>query len=305
MKPMTRTKSKPKVLQDTFIQLVIMTGYSGSGKTTAIQALEDLGFFCTDNLPVKLLPVYLNEFHAQKRFNVQAVDKLAVVLDARDRFFYRDFGPIVRELSRKFPLKVLFLKSRQNVLVGRYKASRRRHPLSPQGSVIEGITLEQKILAPVLKTADKIIDTSDLNVHELKQLLKVYFQYLIPDQSLQITLVSFGYKRGLPIQADLVLDVRFLPNPYFVRELGPKTGLHASVAQYVFKYKTTSLFLKKATSLLLFLIDEYRKEGKAYLTIAVGCTGGKHRSVAMVEQFKQILQKEKISVTVFHRDLKE
>ena len=145
---MTRTKSKPKVLQDTFIQLVIMTGYSGSGKTTAIQALEDLGFFCTDNLPVKLLPVYLNEFHAQKRFNVQAVDKLAVVLDARDRFFYRDFGPIVRELSRKFPLKVLFLKSRQNVLVGRYKASRRRHPLSPQGSVIEGITLEQKILAP-------------------------------------------------------------------------------------------------------------------------------------------------------------
>lgn len=284
--------------------LVILTGLSGSGKTTALDALEDLGFFCVDNLPAKLLFPFLQLVQKKPKRADQIIDKVAIIIDARGKTFFRDFDPLIKNLKSKYKTRLLYLESRHDILIQRFSESRRRHPLATKSTISEGINRERKLLVSLRRLADKIVDTSDLNVHELKQLLLSYFHFLVPRKTIHISLISFGYKFGLPIQADLVIDVRFLPNPFFEKSLKKFTGKASNVQRYVLSEVAGRSFLKKIQNLLTFLIHEYKKEGKTYLTVAFGCTGGKHRSVAIVELVKRYLLKKKIPVKVTHRDIR-
>lgn len=285
------------------ITLVILTGLSGAGKTTALDALEDLGFFCVDNLPAKLLLSFL-QLVQKKSKKADVVDKVAIVIDARGKTFFKDFDPLIRNLKSRYKTRLIYFESRHDVLIQRFSESRRRHPLAAKNTISEGIHREKRLLLSLRRLADKIIDTSDLNVHELKQLLLSYFHFLVPRKTIHISLVSFGYKYGLPVQADLVIDVRFLPNPFFEKSLKKLTGKTAKVRKHVLSGPSSRLFLKKVQDLLAFLINEYKKEGKTYLTIAFGCTGGKHRSVAIAECIKKYLINKRIPVRVTHRDIK-
>lgn len=257
-------------------RIVLVTGMSGSGKSTAIRALEDAGFFCIDNLPVLLLPKV-----AELLGMGGGTQRLALVVDAREGVFLKDAPRVLDEVRRAgHPVEVLFLDSSDDSLMRRFSETRRRHPLAPDGSVAQGLAAERQALKDLRELADFVIDTSALTVHELKRLVQSRFG---TDQSHApaLSVMSFGYRYGLPPQADLVFDVRFLPNPYFVPELKAFTGKDEKVAAYVLERPETVEFLNKLVDLCSFLLPRYQKEGKAYLTIALGCTGGKHRSVAM------------------------
>jgi UPF0042 nucleotide-binding protein len=256
---------------------VLLTGMSGSGKSTATRALEDLGFFCIDNLPVILLPK-MTELAAAAGAEIH---RLAIVIDAREGRFLNDAPRFIDEARRSGePIEVLFLDSSDEVLIRRFSETRRRHPLAPEGSVPAGIQSERERLADLRRMADQIIDTSSLTVHELKSLIQSRFS---PTQQggPSLSVLSFGYRYGIPPQADLVFDVRFLPNPYFVPELKAFTGRDPRVARYVLEREETQAFLAKLSDMCEFLLPHYQREGKAYLTVAIGCTGGKHRSVAV------------------------
>jgi UPF0042 nucleotide-binding protein len=285
-------------VSDPLKSIAVITGMSGSGKSTAIHALEDSGFFCIDNLPVLLLPK-LTELAAVG----SPSPRLALVIDAREGVFLREAPRILDDVRRSGQqVEVLFLDSSDDALTRRFSETRRRHPLAPQGSIPEGIQRERAALQDLRKMADQVIDTSDLTVHDLKKIIQSRFS---PDLSNapSISILSFGYRYGVPPQADLVFDVRFLPNPYFVPEMKGLTGLHPQVARYVLDRPEAQEFLDKVMELCRFLFPRYHKEGKAYLTVALGCTGGKHRSVAIARQLYQRLLSDDIPVQLWDRDI--
>jgi UPF0042 nucleotide-binding protein len=276
--------------------LVVLSGMSGSGKSTAIHALEDAGFFCIDNLPVLLLPK-LTELagHGQ-------MPRVALVIDARERLNLKDAPRLLEEARRSgAQVEVLFLESSDEALLRRFSETRRRHPLAPNGTVSEGIRLEREALSDLRELADQVIDTSPLTVHDLKRQVQARFASELSTAP-SIGLLSFGYRYGIPPQADLVFDVRFLPNPYFVPELRGFNGKNPQVSAYVLDRPDTQAVLEKIVDLCRFLFPRYQKEGKAYLTVAVGCTGGKHRSVAIAHALAERLATDG-RVQVWDRDI--
>jgi len=282
------------------VQTVVITGMSGSGKSTALKAFEDIGYYCVDNLPIALMPEFLSLTENASTMPT----RVALVMDVREKSFLDRYRSIFTEIKEKgFHVEILFLDANDEVLVRRFSQTRRQHPLRPRGNVIEGIRIEREHLMGLREWADKLIDTSDFNVHQLRQdIIRLYSSRKRLDQ-LVIHLLSFGFKYGVPADANLVLDVRFLPNPYFEPELCPLSGCDREVRTYVLEKKDTMEFLHHVKGLLKFLVPEYRKEGKSYLVIAVGCTGGRHRSVVIVEHLKEVFTGADEEVIVTHRDL--
>jgi UPF0042 nucleotide-binding protein len=280
--------------------LVIITGMSGAGKTIAVQSLEDSGFFCVDNLPPVLIPKFA-ELVEQSQGRIA---KIALVIDLRGREFFTALSEALAFLRQQFTInyEILFLDATDSVLVQRYKESRRRHPLAPEGMPLEGIQLERRLLEDLKGAATQVIDTSNLKPAQLKEKIASRFASL-DGTSMSVNITSFGFKYGVPIDADLIFDVRFLPNPHYVESLRPKTGREQDVYDYVMKFQETQLFLQKLLDLLQFLIPLYKKEGKSQIVIGIGCTGGKHRSVALAEFLgKTLAAGETEKVRVHHRD---
>jgi UPF0042 nucleotide-binding protein len=281
-------------------KIIIITGLSGSGKSTAIKALEDVGFFCVDNLPVTLLPNFLEIQTGQRG----RLSKLALVMDLREKGFVSNYADVLDRLREKgFRFEILFLEASEDKLVMRYSQTRRQHPLVTKGALLEGIRLEKEQLKGVRARAHKIIDTSHYNVHELKALVSQYVLKEIQTGRLAVHIMSFGFKYGIPAEADLIIDVRFLPNPYFVPELRESDGTKPEVESYVKDRDDTRAFLDRYLDLLQFLFPRYEKEGKSYLTVGVGCTGGRHRSVVIAREifnhFKDTLE----GIHLTHRDI--
>jgi len=281
------------------LHAVVVTGLSGSGKSTALRVLEDLGFYCVDNLPVALLARFVELWESSR----EEVHRVALGIDARERLFLGGFHAAFEEVRRAgVRLEVMYLEASDEVLVRRFSETRRPHPAAVGGNVEEGIRREREALRELRELADRIVDTSALTVHELRAALR---DMLARDEAsaLTVSLVSFGYKYGLPTDADLAFDCRFLPNPFFVEELRPKTGLDAAVADYVMDRDDTRTFLEHVQNLLAFTLPRYQREGKSYLTIAIGCTGGRHRSVTLVEALRSRLEAMGVRVLVRHRDV--
>jgi UPF0042 nucleotide-binding protein len=280
--------------------LVIITGMSGAGKTIAVQSLEDLGFFCVDNLPPVLIPKFA-ELIEQSQGRIA---KVALVIDLRGREFFTALSESLNYIREHYTIhyEILFLDSTDSVLVQRYKESRRRHPLSPEGMLLDGIHLERKLLEDLKGWATQVIDTSSLKPAALKE--KIIGRFTNLDRNnISINVTSFGFKYGVPIDADLIFDVRFLPNPHYVEQLRPKTGLEPEVYDYVMKWPETQTFLTKLLDMLQYLIPLYHKEGKSQVVIGIGCTGGKHRSVALAEYLgRRLGSSDTEMVRVSHRD---
>src|SRR6478752_7863090 len=284
------------------LETVIVTGLSGAGRSTAAKCFEDLGFFVVDNLPPELIGTLVDlGSHSQG-----AITRLAVVMDVRSRAFSKDLRAVIRDLAdRQMRPRVVFLDARNDVLVRRFENVRREHPLQGDGRLVDGINAERALLAGLRDEADLVIDTSDRSVHQLRGIIESSFtgdgREAAPE--LRATVLSFGYKYGLPVDADLVVDVRFLPNPHWIPELRPLTGKDDPVRDYVLSQEGAAEFLDRYTDILQIIGAGYRRERKRYLTLAVGCTGGKHRSVAMSEQLAQRLNAMGVRTTVIHRDL--
>jgi len=284
----------------TGIDFVVVTGMSGAGKSAASRCLEDLGFFCIDNLPVALIPK-VAELCAQSE---KRIERVALVVDAREGSFLNGLFEILQDLRRDgHQVRVVFLDAAGDVLVRRFSESRRPHPLAPAGSAVAGIRAERERLAHLRTKADLVIDTSSFNVHEFRKLLATSFLELNTSARTALSLVSFGYKFGLPVDADLMFDARCLPNPHFVEALRPLTGQAPEVVEYVLGFAQTQGFLERMLAFLTFTVPLYVQEGKAYLTIAVGCTGGRHRSVVLVEELARLLREAGHEVSVGHRDI--
>lgn len=281
-------------------RIVLVTGMSGGGKGTAARALEDVGWFCIDNLPVPVIPKLLEMLS-----HSQDPGKIALVVDARERRHIGETPEVVAAArAGGHHVEVLFLDASDDALIRRFSETRRRHPLAEDGKTMpEGIAAERALLAPLRALADEVVDTSDTNVHELKQIVQERFASKDSASTLDVTVTSFGYRYGLPPQADLVFDVRFLPNPYFVPELKAHPGTDPAVSQWVLEHEVCQQFLAHLRQMLTFLLPRYRDEGKAYLTVALGCTGGRHRSVALSEALATGLQDEGVRARVRHRDV--
>ena len=281
-------------------QLVIITGMSGAGKTIAVQSFEDMGFFCVDNLPPVLIPKFAELIEQSKG----KIGKVALVIDLRGREFFDALSESLNYLKENYTIQyeILFLDATDAVLVQRYKESRRRHPLAPNGLPLDGIRLERKMLEDLKGNATQVIDTSNLKPQQLKEAIVNRFTNLRPER-ITINIISFGFKYGIPIDADLIFDVRFLPNPHYIEQLRPHTGQDPAVYEYVMKWPETQEFLAKLLDLLQFLIPHFIKEGKSQVVIGIGCTGGKHRSVAISEYLGKMLGTgEDEVVRVYHRD---
>lgn len=280
--------------------IVIITGMSGAGRSTAAKSLEDLDWFVVDNLPPGLLAT-MADLGGRV---ADAVPRIAVVVDVRSRGFLTDLEAAIDELeARGVKPRVVFLEAGDDELVRRFENVRRPHPLQGDGRLVDGIAREREVLREVRAEADLVLDTTGLNVHELRAKIVGFFGNHDGESSLRATVVSFGYKYGLPVDADLVVDCRFLPNPHWVPELRPMTGRDAPVRDYVLAQRGAKEFLDAYTEVLRLLAEGYEREGKHYVTLAVGCTGGKHRSVAMTEQLAARLKEQGIEVQVAHRDL--
>ena len=290
----------PKRGADTH-RIVVVTGLSGAGKSTATKALEDLGFFCIDNLPAMLLPKLLELVSHGTSDEVQ---RLAIVVDAREGRFLDSTPAALEEVRRAgHQLEVVFLDCADDVLIRRFSETRRRHPLSPDG-VQDGISEERRMLSQLRGLADQIIETTRMTVHELRDAITARFGGPGQDDKLNVTLLSFGFRNGIPPASDLVFDVRFLPNPYFVEGLKPHPGTDPRVSQWVLERIPTQEFLVRLESMLQFLIPQYRAEGKSYLTVGIGCTGGRHRSVVLAEELgRRLTEKHRANVKVTHRDV--
>jgi RNase adapter protein RapZ len=301
------------------IRVILISGLSGSGKTTAIKALEDIGFYCVDNLPILLVPKFI-ELCEQSGGKIS---KVAVVEDIRGTASYPNWGQkaetqegqdfledsrrILQNLQREgYPIEILFLDSSDAVLMRRFSETRREHPLAVGGSIRDGIRLERERLQGIRDMANQVIDTSYFNVHQLKEKIQQYAQQGLNSSQMTVTLLSFGYSFGIPYEADLLFDVRFLPNPYFVEELKRLRGDDPKVAEYVLQWEETKEFLKRVQDFIRFLFPLYMRERKTHLTIAVGCTGGRHRSVVIANRVKEMLCDELaqkgVFLTVRHRD---
>jgi RNase adapter protein RapZ len=281
---------------------IVVTGMSGGGKTHAIRALEDLGYYCVDNLPTPLIPVLAELSRHEDADN----PKVAVVVDIRERRFITQFPKVWRKLKTTPGLDPLlvFLEASDAALLRRYSETRRPHPLAPRRPIAEALKEERAILGPVRTMADEIVDTSEMSVHELRQVFQGMVHGVKERAKLVLTFESFGYKHGLPLDADLVFDCRFLPNPHFVAGLRSKTGKDRAVAAYMRKHSETRDLVQRLGAFLKYLVPRYVQEGKAYLTVAIGCTGGRHRSVYLAETLKRELRKlETVNARVRHRDL--
>ncbi len=301
------------------IRVILISGLSGSGKTTAIKALEDIGFYCVDNLPIVLLPKFI-ELCEQSSGKIA---KVAVVEDIRGtvsypaweesevaqggKDFLEDSRKVIQNLRKEgYTIEILFLESSDPILMRRFSETRRQHPLAVGGSIREGIRLERDRLQGIRDMANQVIDTSYFNVHQLKESIQKYAQEGSNSGQMTVTLLSFGYSFGVPFEADLLLDVRFLPNPYFVEELKRLKGDDAKVIDYVLQWEDTKEFLRRALEFIQFLLPLYVREGKSHLTVAVGCTGGRHRSIVIVNRLAEVLREEWVKRGVFlsvrHRD---
>jgi UPF0042 nucleotide-binding protein len=277
--------------------LVLLTGLSGSGKGSVLNTFEDLGFYCVDNLPVALIPKF-SELYVEGG----EIERAALLVDAREGEQIDKLPGIYRQLVNEHPATLVFVEAGDEALMRRFSETRRPHPLGRGGSIADGIREERKRMAPIRRLADVVIDTTKFNVHELRQSIIDRFQN--PGRRpLLVSVVSFGYRYGIPPDADLVFDVRFLPNPHFVPRLRPFSGKDPRVARYIRSFTQTGEFLRRIESLLLYLIPHYIQEGKSYLTVALGCTGGRHRSVALAEIIKRAIKKKGYSAKVVHRDL--
>jgi len=285
------------------VRFIIVTGLSGAGKTEATRSLEDMGYFCVDNLPPKLIPKFA-EACVQSQGKI---DKVALVIDIRGGIFFEDLFESLNYLkAEEFKYEILFLDASDEVLVKRFKESRRSHPLAPGSRIITGINEERKKLREVKDRADIIIDTSKYAIKDLREeMSKNYGDAQQPEKDLSITVLSFGFKYGIPVDADLVFDVRFIPNPFYIPKLKPFSGNDEPVRDYVLAQEETKGFITKTDDLLEFLIPHYKKEGKRQLIVSVGCTGGRHRSVAIANSLYETLAKRNYSVSVEHRDIRE
>ncbi len=282
------------------MDFVIITGLSGAGKSQVVKYLEDIGYFCVDNLPPALLPKFAEIcFHDKGK-----MDKVALVIDIRGGELFNDLFPGLADIREAgFSYEILFLESADDVLIKRFKESRRSHPLAQDGRVIKGIKEERKLLRPVREKADHIIDTSNLTTRQLKEEITNIFVKGKKFEGIIIDVISFGFKYGIPIDCDLVFDVRFIPNPFYINSMKRLTGKHESVKEFVLKSNETIEFLKKLNDMLEFLIPNYIKEGKSQLVIGIGCTGGKHRSVAIADAIYKTLVEKEHRVVIEHRDI--
>ncbi len=279
-------------------RFLIITGISGSGKTAVSHFLEDLGYYCVDNLPAKLIPSFV-DLWLRREVEIQRV---ALVMDMRERGFLTDLPAALEQVKKRITPHLIFLDASDETLLKRFSESRRPHPLTRRKSVIEAIRLERRRLAPIKNMADEVLDTSSTNVSQLKEVLT---RRLVKGRTptLQILVVSFGYKYGVPLDADLIFDTRFLPNPFYVDVLRNKTGKSRQVREYVLRAGETREFLTRLYGFLDYLLPKFIAEGKSYLTIAIGCTGGRHRSVVLAEELGDYLRKARYDIKVFHRDM--
>ncbi|MBI1845677.1 MAG: RNase adapter RapZ [Candidatus Rokubacteria bacterium] len=282
------------------IAFVVITGLSGAGKSYAIKCLEDLGFFCVDNLPTTLIPTFADLVAASG----QQPRRVALGVDVREgEYLSHLIGAIGALRERGHSVEVLFLEASDDALVRRYAESRRRHPLGHEGNVLDAIRAERKALSTMREIADRIVDTSPLTVHQFKERLVELYVTPRDRRGLSVRLISFGFKHGLPIDADLVFDVRFLPNPHFVAGLRALDGRDTAVREFIFTHGESRELFDRLRDLLRFVLPAYEREGKSYLTVAVGCTGGRHRSVALVEELQRSLAETGFAPSVAHRDI--
>lgn len=281
-------------------QLVILTGLSGSGKSTVFKTFEDLGFYCVDNLPVELIPAF-SELHMH---GGGEIERAALLVDAREGEQIARLPGVFRKMRKEYGAKLVFIEASEEALLRRFSETRRPHPLGREMSVREGLRRERELMDPIRKLADAVIDTTKFNVHELRNFITQRFQHM-DRKPLLVSVVSFGYRYGIPSDSDLVFDVRFLPNPHFVPSLRRYSGKHPRVARYIRSFPQSRQFLRRIEGLLAYLIPHYIREGKSYLTIAIGCTGGRHRSVMLAEALGKDLVRRGYSVKVVHRDIQK
>ncbi|HET9085949.1 MAG TPA: RNase adapter RapZ [Acidobacteriaceae bacterium] len=279
-------------------ELVILTGLSGSGKLSALKAFEDLGYYSVDNLPIDLIPPFADLIRQSPETN-----RAALVVDVREGPQLDRFPGILRKVRQMISTRLLFLEASDSALLRRFSETRRPHPLGRINTIRRSVLSERKLLEPLRNIADVCLDTTNFNVHELRTHINGLFQPDTADKNLLISTISFGYKNGVPQEADLVFDVRFLPNPHFVPEFRPLTGRDAKVVRYIEKFPETKEFVQRVQDLLLFLLPHYVQEGKSYLSVAFGCTGGQHRSVMISEKMQKLLQAEGYHVKTIHRDM--
>jgi len=285
-----RTESAP-------VELVVITGMSGSGKASVLKAFEDLGYYCVDNLPVGLIPRF-----AELVVQSSEIKSTALVVDVREGAQLRELPEIVRSVKRMLPTKMVFLEASDAVLLRRFSETRRPHPLGTHSPVRAALAAERRRLRAIRAVADLVIDTSKFNVHELRSYITQRFQKQESGKNILVSCVSFGFRHGVPQDADLVFDVRFLPNPHFVPEFRPLTGRDPKVAKYIRSFPQSREFIKRISELLVYLLPHYIREGKSYLTISFGCTGGQHRSVMIAEDVGKRLHQAGYRVKVVHRD---
>lgn len=285
------------------IEIVIITGMSGAGKTVAVQSFEDLGYFCVDNLPPALIPKFIELIEGSQG----KMTKVALVIDLRGRKFFDHLFEAIDSISLaphlNFKLQIIYLDAKDAKLVQRYKETRRSHPLTPNGLPLAGIKLEREMLEELKGRAQQIIDTTDLKPIQLRERIIQRFS-TTEKHPFSVNLMSFGFKYGIPIDADLVFDVRFLPNPHYIEHMRPKTGLEEEVSSYVLKWTETQQFIEKLTDLLKFMLPQYKREGKSQVVIGIGCTGGKHRSVTLAEYFGKTFADDYV-LHVSHRDIEK
>jgi UPF0042 nucleotide-binding protein len=304
IKPAPRAKLRPaeakraKIVKKPGKELVIATGISGAGKASALKAFEDLGFHAVDNLPLELLPDF-----ARLVCKSAEIERAAIVVDVREGTTLDRLPEILKTVKTLLPTRVVFLDAQDAVLVRRFSETRRPHPLGKMETVSRSIVEERQLLDPIRNVADTLIDTSNFNVHELRAHIQARFGKEEESARLLVSCLSFGFKNGVPLDADMVFDVRFLPNPHFVPEFRKQTGLDPKVAAYVKGFPQTVEFLARVTDLMLYLLPHYVQEGKSYLTVAFGCTGGQHRSVMMAEEMSKRLKKAGYQVKALHRDM--
>lgn len=279
-------------------RFLVITGLSGSGKSVASRFLEDLGYYCIDNLPAKLIPVLVDLWRSKK----VEIPRLALVVDIREHGFLREFPKVWRQIKKRVSPRLIYLDASDETLVKRFSESRRPHPLAGRRSVLEGVKLERRRLEGVRKMADEVIDTTATPLHALKTLLAARF-LKSPRSLMQVMVLSFGYKYGLPLDSDLVLDTRFLPNPFYVERLKRLTGQNRRVREFVLKPPAASAFLTELRRFLDFLLPLFVEEGKTQLRISVGCTGGRHRSVVVAEELASYLRTLKYDISIYHRDM--
>lgn len=279
--------------------VVVITGLSGSGKTVALRALEDEGFFCVDNLPVTLMESFVTIITTNA-----ANTRIGIGIDIREKEFLHSVGSVLKSLREKCRVEIVFFEADRDTIIRRFKETRRPHPLvSGDLTIDDAIIMERTLLSPLRGEAERIVDTASFTPHYLRQLVISFFRSPGPGSKMTLTLISFGYKFGVPHNIDLLFDVRFIPNPYFVPELKPLKGIDISVKDFIFNKPSTMEFVERTAGLLNFLIPQYIDEGKSYLTIGFGCTGGRHRSPAIVEKIASDISSNPVSMNIIHRDI--